>query len=164
MAHKHKILQRYNNEEYENTFDSFHQRASQGMQSKFSKMEDHIQRLKRELNLKDSMTKRATILEDMFIAVRNGVYGLMEDLLLLVKLRRIATSEVNALKECIDLHEKIIQKKKELIGLYENHPSTKSQAKNDGIEEKKAISGLNGNYWRPPKSAQRKIKRPGPNN
>ena len=102
------------------------------------------------------MTKRATILEDMFLTVRNGVYGLMEDLLLLVKLRRIATSEVNAPKECIDLHEKIIQKKKELIGLYENHPSTKSQAKNDGIEEKKAISGLNGNYWRPPISSQRK--------
>ena len=111
MAHKHKILQRYNNEEYENSFDSFHQKASQGMQSKFAKMEYHIPRLKRELNLKESLTKRATILEEMFIAVRNGVYGLMEEFLLLVKLRRIATSEVHALKECIELHEKILQKK-----------------------------------------------------
>ena len=114
MAHKHKILQRYNNEEYENSFDSFHQKASQGMQSKFAKMEYHIQRLKRELNLKDSLTKRATLLEKMFIAVRNGVYCILEDFLLLVKLRRTATNEVNAIKECIALHDKILQKKKKI--------------------------------------------------
>ena len=151
MAYKSLILKRYQNSVEENDPMTLNHELFIVMHNKFSKLEEHIQKIKQEIHIKSSFINRTNKFEQMFLTVKTGIQFLMEDLKKILILRDSANGEMTAMQERV---QEQTRNKKELLFSLEKRSGTMKFKKGRKYDTK-LTSNLNGMFWTTPRNKKR---------
>ena len=161
MAYKQNLLQRYHKNHTENQVDN------NEIHEKFSRLEQHIQHIKEEINLKTNFTIRANKLEQVFNTIKIGINVIMDDLKLMGNLRKTLMNEIKQLEQCIHGNTLILQDQGKLMAektkkFNNNHSISPDLIMKRDVDSSavkcNSRDGLNGKYWKSSKYRQQNKK------